>query len=114
MLLSRLGGEKDTHLYWTYLSVWICAILPAVFVTALFFYLFRHSDPRWVVPIAMAILWTPLVVLGMYGIIKGYIASWLYGYIYRGKTALVWSIFSIIIYIAMLVVVLVVGGDKFV
>lgn len=114
MLLNRFGGEKDTHLYWTYLSVWICAILPAVFATALFFYLFRHSDPRWVVPIAMAILWSPLVVLGMYGIIKGYSASWLYGYIYRGTKALVWNIFSIIIYIVILVVVLVVGGDKLV
>jgi hypothetical protein len=112
MLLNRLGGGKDTHLYWTYFSVWICAILPAVFATALFFDLFRQSDPRWVVPIAMAILWSPLVALGMYGIIKGYSASLRYGYIYRGTTALVWNIFPIIIYVVILVLVLAIGGDK--
>jgi hypothetical protein len=114
MLFNRLEGEKDTHLYWTYLIVWICTLFPAVFASALFFYLFRNSDPRWFVPIAMAILWSPLVVLGMYGIIKGYSASWRYGYVYRGTKALVWNIFPIVIYVIFLVVVLVVGGDKFV
>ena len=112
MYLSRLGGEKDTHLYWLHFAVWICAIPPAVFLSALFYVLFGNRDPQWVMPVLLAILCSPLVVLGMYGIIKGYCASWRYGYIYRGTKALVWNIYPIIIYVAILVVVLIVGGDK--
>jgi len=103
---------QDKLLYWAYFKVWIYGIIVSFPLCGLFGYLFRNSDPNWVLPIALSILFSPLVLCGIYGIKRGYSMSYKYGHIYRGNQAIFWNLFSLVLYILVLIYVISIGGEN--
>ena len=103
---------QDKPLYWTYFKVWIYGIVISFPLCGLVSYLFRSSDPNWVLPIALSILFYPFVLCGIYGIKQGYCMCYKYGHIYRGNNALFWNLLFIILYIFALIFFISIGGEN--
>ena len=106
--------EQNKSLYWAHFKIWIYGVIISFIICGLFINFFRSSDPNWFLPIALAILFFPLVLCGIYGIKNGFYMSWKYGHIYRGNQALLWSLCSIALYVVVLMCVILIGGENLV
>ena len=105
---------QDKSLYWAYFRVWIYGIIVSFSLCGLFSYLFRNSDPNWVLPISLSILFSPLVLCGIHGIRRGYSMSYKYGYICHGNYSIFWNLFPIVLYILILICAISIGCENLV
>ena len=105
--------EENKILYWKHFKIWIFGILISFPIASSLGYLFNKNDPDLIIPILMAILFSPVLFHGVYGLRHGYSMSRRYGYIHRGKTALFWNAFGLVLYIGFVLLVIVIGGGKF-
>lgn len=97
--------EEDKARYWKLFRVWIYGLLVSFPTSGLLSYLLRDRNPSWVIPVIVAILFSPLVLLGAYGIKYRVCMSGPYGYIHRGTPAVIGNLCFIALYVAILILI---------
>jgi hypothetical protein len=95
--------EKNNALYWKYLHKWMYGGLLSFLISGLLGLSLRNSNLDWVIPVVVAILFFPLIIMARYGLKHNYYPSWRYGYIIRGKSAIAWNIFVFVIYALLII-----------
>ena len=98
-----MAAEKNKTLWWKHFRIWIIGILISFPAASIFGVAYNDQNPSWVIPIAIAILFLPLVFFGVHAIKYRYS---MYGGIYsivRGKMAVILGVINIALYMAVVV-----------
>ncbi len=96
-----MAKEINKSLWWRHFRIWIFGILISFPAASVFGVAFNDQNPNWVMPIAIAILAFPLVLVGAHSFKHRYS---MYGGLYqiiRGKPAVAVGIFCIALYVAV-------------
>ena len=92
--------ENAKTLWWKHFRIWIIGVLISIPAASIFGIAFNDQNPSWVVPSAIAILFLPLVFVGVHAINHRYsMYVGVFG-ITRGKPAIALGIFCIGVYLA--------------
>lgn len=98
--------KKDSKLYWIYSKIWIFGIAASFPITSIFAYTLREISSDLIVPFSVGILFSPLIVMSIYGLKNGYFPSHRIGYITTGLHSRNMNLFLIVLYVGVLCLVL--------
>ena len=91
-------GERNPRLYWLGLAVFIASGLTGLFIILSRYAAVRAKYGELSEEIAAAIVFLPLAVVGLYGLLTGYIPSNAINYIHRGRRVTLYNAGLIVVY----------------
>ena len=63
-------------------------------------------------PLLVAVLFSPLVAVSIYGLNHGFCVAYRYGFVYRDKKAKFWNTIPLVCYAGIIVLAAVFGGKE--
>ena len=97
--------ERNRELYQRFGRIWILSIFICFVIASITGSILSDLEPNLLVPLIAGILLLPLIVIGIYGLKRGYSAGHWWNHIYQGGVALFVNALWIALYILIMIIV---------
>ena len=97
--------ERNRELYQRLGRIWIVSIFVCVVIASITGYTLSDVRPNLLVPLVAGIVFLPLMVIGTYGLKRGYSAGHWWNHIYKGGVARLINYLFILTYILIMIFV---------
>ena len=96
--------ERNRELYQRLGKIWIFSIFVCVVIASITGYTLSDMRPNLLVPLIVGIVFLPLIVIGTYGLRRGYSAGHWWNHIYKGGVARLVNSLWIVMYILIMII----------